>query len=45
MSTDLTLSPLDIIRICGLRLKIEVSFKQALHVLGAYAYQMSGWRP
>jgi hypothetical protein len=38
MSTDLTLPPLDVSRIYGLRFKIEVSFKQALHVIGAYAY-------
>lgn len=38
MSTDLNLSGLQIIEIYGLRFKIELSFKQALRTIGAYAY-------
>jgi len=38
MATDLNLSPIEIIEIYGLRFKIELSFKQALRVVGTFAY-------
>jgi hypothetical protein len=38
ITTDLSMPPIDVIRLYGLRFKIELSFKQALRVLGVYAY-------
>ena len=38
MTTLLSMAPLEVLELYGYRFKIEVSFKQALHTLGTYAY-------
>jgi hypothetical protein len=47
LCTDLTMDPLDIIRLYGWRFKIEAGFWQAIHTVGAYAYHfwMSAMTP
>ena len=38
VTTDLTLTALQIVEAYSLRFKIEVSFKQSIHTIGAYVY-------
>jgi hypothetical protein len=38
LCTDLNLNPIEVIRLYGLRFKIELSFKQAVRTIGVYAY-------
>ena len=47
LCTDLSLDALSIIATYGIRFKIEVSFKQAVHALGTYAYHfwMANMKP
>lgn len=47
MSTDITLSPVEIIKTYSYRFKIEVSFKQAIYTIGTFSYHfwMSSMTP
>ena len=47
LATDLTLEPLEIILLYGYRFKIELGFRQAVHVVGSYAYHfwMAAMKP
>lgn len=38
LCTDLSMNPIQVISLYGLRFKIELSFKQAVRTLGVYAY-------
>lgn len=47
LSTDTSLEPLEILQLYGYRFKIELGFRQAVHVIGAYAYHfwMAAMKP
>jgi hypothetical protein len=47
MCTDLSLDALEIVRLYGHRFQIEMTFKHALHVVGAFAYHfwMAAMKP
>ena len=47
MCTDLEISPIEIVRLYGYRFKIEVTFKQALHGVGAFLHHfwMTAMKP
>ncbi len=47
MTSDINLDPVQIIRLYALRFKIELSFKQALRTVGAFAYHfwMANMKP
>lgn len=38
LCTDLSLEPMEILKLYGYRFKIELGFRQAVHVVGAFAY-------
>lgn len=38
MTTDLSIDPVSVIKLYGLRFKIEVGFRQAVHTVGTYTY-------
>ena len=39
LSTDVSLDALEVVRCYGVRFKIEVTFKQAVHAIGTYGYR------
>ena len=47
LCSDLSLDPLQILTLYGYRFKIELGFRQAVHVMGSYAYHfwMAGMSP